>query len=226
VADFSDDEEEFSSNDEGEAEGSDSEPMLEDAMGRRARKTARTKIPANARVMFSLYFAVTVSKSRRRKVKQFVSMLVFWVVRQCGLVGRYQHFGGTYASMTMLFWVLTPCRLVITYQRFGETYCLHLQGGSTSLHSIKTQNIILSAMRTSNLAYCLHLQVSLFCQNVGIYLQDHMALQPQKTNISIFTAVRTSYLMSGIPDSHHCWEFTLSCMPPLLALSLPLFLLE
>jgi hypothetical protein len=51
VADFSDDEEEFSSNDEGEAEGSDSEPMPEDAMGRRARKTARAKIPANARVM-------------------------------------------------------------------------------------------------------------------------------------------------------------------------------
>ncbi|XP_021917147.1 phosphofurin acidic cluster sorting protein 1 isoform X2 [Zootermopsis nevadensis] len=49
VADFSDDEEEFSSNDEGEAEGSDSEPMPEDAMGRRARKTARAKIPANAR---------------------------------------------------------------------------------------------------------------------------------------------------------------------------------
>ncbi|XP_023715103.1 phosphofurin acidic cluster sorting protein 1 isoform X2 [Cryptotermes secundus] len=49
VADYSDDEEEFSSNDEGEAEGSDSEPMPEDAMGRRARKTSRAKIPANAR---------------------------------------------------------------------------------------------------------------------------------------------------------------------------------
>ncbi|RZF43084.1 hypothetical protein LSTR_LSTR001262 [Laodelphax striatellus] len=47
VADFSDDDEEFSSNEEGEGEaeveGSDSEPMLEE---RRARKT---KIPANAR---------------------------------------------------------------------------------------------------------------------------------------------------------------------------------
>jgi len=52
VADFSDDEEDFSSNDEGEAEGSDSEPMPEDAMGRRARKASRTKIPANARVRF------------------------------------------------------------------------------------------------------------------------------------------------------------------------------
>ncbi|GLH16283.1 Phosphofurin acidic cluster sorting protein 2 [Gryllus bimaculatus] len=50
VADFSDDEEEFSSNEDGEGEGSDSEPMPEDAMGRRARKAARGKIPANARV--------------------------------------------------------------------------------------------------------------------------------------------------------------------------------
>jgi hypothetical protein len=50
VADFSDDEEEFSSNDEGEGEGSDSEPTPEDAMGRRTRKAARAKIPTNARV--------------------------------------------------------------------------------------------------------------------------------------------------------------------------------
>jgi hypothetical protein len=27
-----------------------------------------------------------------------MSMFVFWVVTPCGLVGRYQHFGGTYAS--------------------------------------------------------------------------------------------------------------------------------
>jgi hypothetical protein len=52
VADFSDDEEEFSSNDEGEGEGSDSEPTPEDALGRRARKAARSKIPTNARVRF------------------------------------------------------------------------------------------------------------------------------------------------------------------------------
>jgi hypothetical protein len=52
VADYSDDEEDFSSNDEGEAEGSDSEPTAEDALGRRARKAARAKIPTNARVRF------------------------------------------------------------------------------------------------------------------------------------------------------------------------------
>jgi hypothetical protein len=63
VADFSDDEEEFSSNDEGEAEGSDSEPMPEDAMGRRARKASRAKIPANARVRFILYFAVILKSA-------------------------------------------------------------------------------------------------------------------------------------------------------------------
>jgi hypothetical protein len=62
VADFSDDEEDFSSNDEGEAEGSDSEPMPEDAMGRRARKASRAKIPANARVRFFLYFTVPFFK--------------------------------------------------------------------------------------------------------------------------------------------------------------------
>ncbi|KAF4518124.1 hypothetical protein B566_EDAN004474 [Ephemera danica] len=47
AADFSDDDEEFSSNEE----GSDSEPMLEDAMGpRRSRKPSRVKIPVTARV--------------------------------------------------------------------------------------------------------------------------------------------------------------------------------
>jgi hypothetical protein len=60
VADFSDDEEEFSSNDEGEAEGSDSEPTPEDAMGRRARKAARAKIPTNARVRSFNCFTVPV----------------------------------------------------------------------------------------------------------------------------------------------------------------------
>uniref|UniRef100_A0A1B6C0R2 Phosphofurin acidic cluster sorting protein 2 n=1 Tax=Clastoptera arizonana TaxID=38151 RepID=A0A1B6C0R2_9HEMI len=43
VADFSDEDEEFSSNEEGEGEGSDSEPMLEE------RRTRKTKIPVNAR---------------------------------------------------------------------------------------------------------------------------------------------------------------------------------
>jgi hypothetical protein len=62
VADFSDDEEEFSSNDDGEAEGSDSEPMPEDAMGRRARKTSRAKIPANARVRFFLFLILSIFK--------------------------------------------------------------------------------------------------------------------------------------------------------------------
>jgi hypothetical protein len=32
-------------------------------------------------------------------------------------------------KMTLLsFWVMMPCRLVGKYQCFGETYCLHLQG--------------------------------------------------------------------------------------------------
>jgi hypothetical protein len=35
----------------------------------------------------------------------------------------------TALKMTVLFfWVVTPCRLIGRYQRFGETYCLHLQG--------------------------------------------------------------------------------------------------
>lgn len=72
VADFSDDEEEFSSNEEGEAEGSDSEPMPEDAMGRRARKASRAKIPANARVRFFLYFAVIWKSTYSKKTKLFV----------------------------------------------------------------------------------------------------------------------------------------------------------
>jgi hypothetical protein len=36
--------------------------MPEDAMGRRARKASRTKIPANARVRFFPYYAV-ISKT-------------------------------------------------------------------------------------------------------------------------------------------------------------------
>lgn len=50
--DYSDEDEEFASSqdeNEGEVEGSDSEPMLDDS-GRRARKTQRVKMPANARV--------------------------------------------------------------------------------------------------------------------------------------------------------------------------------
>lgn len=75
VADYSDDEEEFSSNDEGEAEGSDSEPMPEDAMGRRARKTSRAKIPANARVRFFFLilplFKSTFSHQKQKSLLPF-----------------------------------------------------------------------------------------------------------------------------------------------------------
>lgn len=45
---FSDEEEDFASSQDDEGEGSDSEPMLDEA-GRRARKQ-RGKIPSNARV--------------------------------------------------------------------------------------------------------------------------------------------------------------------------------
>jgi hypothetical protein len=56
----------------------------------------------------------------------------------------------TVVKMSMLvFWVMTPCRLVGGHQHFGETYCLHLQGWNVSPkhwylpmspHSITTQN--------------------------------------------------------------------------------------
>lgn len=46
VADFSDEDEEFSSNEEGE--GSDSETMLEE------RRSRKTKMPVNARVSFDI----------------------------------------------------------------------------------------------------------------------------------------------------------------------------
>lgn len=52
--DFSDEDEEFASSQdegEGEVEGSDSEPMLDES-GRRGRKSQRVKIPTNARVSF------------------------------------------------------------------------------------------------------------------------------------------------------------------------------
>jgi hypothetical protein len=28
----------------------------------------------------------------------------------------------------LVFWVVTPCGIVVKYQRFGGTYCPHLQG--------------------------------------------------------------------------------------------------
>jgi hypothetical protein len=34
----------------------------------------------------------------------------------------------TVVKMSMVFWVVTPCGLVGRYQCFGGTYCLHLQG--------------------------------------------------------------------------------------------------
>jgi len=49
---FSDEEEDFGSSQDDEGEGSDSEPMLDEA-GRRVRKP-RVKIPANARVSHSV----------------------------------------------------------------------------------------------------------------------------------------------------------------------------
>jgi hypothetical protein len=63
-----------------------------------------------------------------------MSMSVFWVVTLCGLVSRYQRFGGTYClhfqPWRLTEWVLTPYGLVGRYQRSGGTYCLHLQGWS------------------------------------------------------------------------------------------------
>lgn len=46
---FSDEEEDFASSQDDEGEGSDSEPMLDEA-GRRTARKQRGKIPANARV--------------------------------------------------------------------------------------------------------------------------------------------------------------------------------
>lgn len=75
VADFSDEDEEFASSQdegEGEVEGSDSEPMLDDS-GRRVRKTQRVKIPANARVIILLTLSSSFIHAlfTRRKVVTF-----------------------------------------------------------------------------------------------------------------------------------------------------------
>nr|CAD7205475.1 unnamed protein product [Timema douglasi] len=50
LGDYSEEDEDFSSNEDLEGEGSDSEAMIgEDPLGRRSRKAARAKIPANTR---------------------------------------------------------------------------------------------------------------------------------------------------------------------------------
>jgi hypothetical protein len=45
---------------------------------------------------------------RRENLKSHVSMLVFWVVTPCGLVGRYQHLGGTYCHQ-LYSWIWRQC---------------------------------------------------------------------------------------------------------------------
>jgi hypothetical protein len=42
----------------------------------------------------------------------------------------------TEAKSLLVFWVVTPCGLVGRLQRFGATYCLHLQGVFTALRTI------------------------------------------------------------------------------------------
>ncbi|XP_034250250.1 phosphofurin acidic cluster sorting protein 2 isoform X2 [Thrips palmi] len=70
VGDFSDEDEEFSSNEDGveEAEGSDSEPMLEDNVGRRALQRQRQRQAARA--------GAIPTNARQRNLKQkFISLL-------------------------------------------------------------------------------------------------------------------------------------------------------
>jgi hypothetical protein len=56
----------------------------------------------------------------------------------CKLNGRYARFEILPAvRMTMLlFWVVKPCKLVGRHQCFGETYCIHLQGVATQKNNI------------------------------------------------------------------------------------------
>jgi hypothetical protein len=83
-------------------------------------------------VQVSQYRAVVASGENwvawGKNVSGCLSMLVFWVVIPCGLVGRYKRFGGA--------------------------YCLHLQGWSP--HGDTTQKTtmdIVTAVRTSNLIH-------------------------------------------------------------------------
>lgn len=72
VVDYSDDDEEFASSqdeNEGEVEGSDSEPMLDES-GRRTRKTQRVKMQTNARVCDSLICVFAPLSSFKKKKKK------------------------------------------------------------------------------------------------------------------------------------------------------------
>jgi hypothetical protein len=51
--------------------------------------------------------------------------------------------------MMLVFWVKSPCGLIGRYQRFGGTYCPHLQGHFyllTSPHGVTTQNNVITVI--------------------------------------------------------------------------------
>jgi hypothetical protein len=82
--------------------------------------------------------------------------------------------------LTMLFWVVMPCGLIGGYQCFAETYCLH--------------NFIPEDAD------------SIFLENVGIYLQVHMASQPRRAAYHL-CHVRTSDLTRPCLYTYHCVSY-------------------
>jgi hypothetical protein len=51
-------------------------------------------------------------------------MLVLWVVRQCGLVGRYQRFGGTYSLHLPDFTKMRTSNLIYWFKVCIQSYIL------------------------------------------------------------------------------------------------------
>jgi hypothetical protein len=128
------------------------------------------------------------------EVEGMTSMLVSCIVTLCGLAGRYVRFEVlTAASMKIsVFWDVAPCSLVVC-QRFRGACCLHRQGdASTSETSV---NFYQTTRR--NIPEDRHLLV---CRCVFFFpkrwylLTSQHGLTTQKTNIDIFTVVRTSNL--------------------------------
>jgi hypothetical protein len=90
----------------------------------------------------------------------------------------------------LLYWFVTPCGIVGRHQRFGETYCLHRQGDSMFLQNFGIYLRVHTASQprrttlTSSPPWKAHSpedRGSIFLRNVLMYVRVHTASQPKRT---------------------------------------------
>jgi hypothetical protein len=65
--------------------------------------------------------------------------IIIYILTLVWTIQRNQHL------LVLVFWALTPCGLVGKYQRFGGIYCLHLQGCFIHRPISKDKNSIINS---------------------------------------------------------------------------------